>query len=94
MTEDECLQRYDDVARLVTAADGAVDFIQPGETTDDSGNTVIRRETFEQAIALDQIMWDVWNLHPPHVKICNVGSFQNKLEATTQAVSKLVRRET
>jgi hypothetical protein len=43
---------------------------------------------------LDQIMWDVWNLHPPHVKICNEGSFQNKLEATTQAVSKLVRRET
>jgi hypothetical protein len=43
----------DGVLHLVTAADGAPEYYKYGKVKDDLGNTVIRHETPEQAVALD-----------------------------------------
>jgi hypothetical protein len=93
LTEADILARYEGILHLVTAADGAEAFYKSGETTDDSGTDVLRRETPEQARALDQTMWEVWKGHPHHVKIRNVGNFKDKLEATAQAVLELVEHK-
>ena len=54
-----------------TAAKGALEFFKTGDTVDDSGNPVSRRETPEEAAALDDQMWAVWQSHPHHHRVGN-----------------------
>jgi hypothetical protein len=89
VTEAYCLLRYDGVVHLVTAADGAPSFYKRGNVTDDSGNTVFRKETVEEAVELDVKMRHVWEEHPRQHIIRNTGSFGDKMDATAGAVMAL-----
>jgi predicted ATPase len=95
-TEEDCLERYEGVVHLVTAANGALDYYKSGFTTDDSGITVHRRETPEEAVVLDQKMKETWKKHPHLMVIPNEGygrTFQDKLEATSNAVFTLAKHQ-
>lgn len=88
VTEEYLLQRYDGVIHLTTAADGALKYYKWGKTTDDSGNTVIRGESPEAAVRLDQTMRQCWSAHPRHIIISNSeeDGFQGKLNKAVKAV--------
>ena len=79
----------DGVVHLVTAADGAPKFYKRGNVTDDSGNTVFRKETVEEAVELDVKMRQVWEMHPRQHIIRNTGSFSAKMDATAGTVISL-----
>ena len=101
--EETLLQRYHGVIHMDTAAKGALAFFKNGETVDDSGKAVLRRESPEQASALDDQMWKVWQSHPYHRRVKNsngsgdnsksqkekVHPFQVKLHNTAQAVQEI-----
>ena len=93
VSEDYCRRRYDGVLHLVTAADGAVSFYRYGNVTDDSGHTVYRKETPQEAIGLDRTMQRCWELHPNHVVVRNSPgcSFDDKLQVATDAVLAVAR---
>eukprot|EP00466_Bigelowiella_natans_P013182 jgi/Bigna1/133269/aug1.20_g7977 len=64
LTEEQLLGRYDMVLHLVTAADGAEKFYT-------TANNKARRETVEEARALDKKMVGCWGQHPHHHVIDN-----------------------
>ena len=88
VTEDYLLGRYDGVVHLVTSADGAEKFYKWGKTVDDGGNAVFRRESPDEARALDKTMQKVWRNHPMHTVVTNTGyaDFQGKLQAAASAI--------
>lgn len=90
VTEDYCLKRYDGVVHLVTAADGAPEYYKQGHVTDDSGGAVLRNESLEEALQLDQAMREAWQGHAHHHIIGNTGrTFQEKIDATVNIILKL-----
>merc|ERR1711879_300015 len=81
LTEEYCLERYDGVVHLVTAADGAEKFYKWGETVDDSGNKVTRNEPPEVARELDRKIKGCWKDHPKLGLIINgKDGFDGKLK--------------
>lgn len=64
VTEEELMARYDIVVHLVTAADGAEAFYT-------SANNAARRETAEQARALDTHTFNCWKGHPQLHRVDN-----------------------
>lgn len=101
LTEASLLQSYAGVIHMDTAAKGALEFYKSGDTVDDSGNAVSRRESPEEAAALDDQMWAVWQGHPHHHRVPNVDAdanaktdvnpFQTKLAATVKAVEAIMK---
>lgn len=90
--EEYILKRYDAVVHLVTAADGAEQFYKWGETTDDSGNTVIRSEPPQIARELDQKLQQAWKGHKKHVIIKNTSDgFTAKLQTTSDVVVSIAK---
>lgn len=83
-TESGLAGRYDLVLHLVTAADGAQKFYT---TT----NNTARKETPEQARALDKKMIACWAMHPRHRVVANRGGFDVKLSDSVAHVSELLR---
>ena len=102
VTEEYLLCRYDGVIHLVTAADGALAFYKHRETQDDQGNLVFRRETAEQAVALDRRTQECWAYHPHLIIVSNpqaqdgshVGleGFRRKLSIVTESVLTIARQ--
>lgn len=87
ITEEYMLRRYNMIIHLVTAADGAPQFYKWGKTKDDSGRDVIRGETPEQAIVLDEQTRKAYSNHPRLVVIDNgPDGFQAKLRRCTEAI--------
>ena len=79
-TEKELIDRYDLVIHLTTAAKGAETFY----TTE---NNVSRRETIEEARALDTKTLRVWKDHPRLLVALNTeGGFEAKLNFLSQEV--------
>lgn len=89
ISEDYCFARYDGVVHLVTAANGAPQFYKHGKVVDDAGNNVIRNESPEEAIALDDQMQTSWRAHPRHVVVPNGSSFERKLERASSAILEI-----
>lgn len=75
--------RYDQVLHLVTAAIGAEEFY----TTDDNK---ARRETLEEARALDYKTRLVWAHHTNRSVIDNTGSFEEKIKRTLNAMRRVL----
>ncbi|KAG8460896.1 hypothetical protein KFE25_010647 [Diacronema lutheri] len=88
------LGRYDAVVHLATSADGAEPFYKSGDVVDDDGRAVFRRESAEEARALDLKMRECWAAHVEHHVIGNAGyrSFDDKMRAATDAVMAVARR--
>lgn len=80
VTEEALLHRYDIVCHLVTAALDAEDFYT-------TSNNQARRESPQEARALDQKTYDCWAQHGALFRIGNEGgSFQKKLDRLTESV--------
>ena len=77
--EVELRDRYDAVFHLVTAAKGAID----AYTT---ANNAARRESPEQAAALDDKLLAAWTGHPHLRVIDNTGTFEDKLKRLLQEI--------
>jgi len=93
ISEDYILSRYDGVVHLVTAADGAESFYKSGQTHDNLGNYVFRKETPSEAVDLDQRLQSCWASHPCHVVVVNdEGGFGGKLRVATETVLRIARR--
>jgi hypothetical protein len=87
---DALLHFADGVIHLVTAADGAEEFYKCGEIVDDSGHAVFRRETAEEARALDLLMQRCYAGHPRSVIVRNTpAGFSQKLTDATNAVLRI-----
>lgn len=83
MSEIEILKRYDSIFHLVTAADGAKEHYT-------NENNSARKETIEEAIALDKKTMNSWCGHSKISVIENTGTFQEKLEtAFTHILSSI-----
>jgi hypothetical protein len=82
-----CINRYDMVIHLVTAAQGAEEYYT-------LENNEARTETAEVARFLDKKTHEEWMLHPKLTVIDNsVKGFQNKLNRVVNAVSSLVNKK-
>jgi hypothetical protein len=86
------LSRYAGVLHLQTAAIGAEKFYKSGDTTDDAGNKVFRRETPEEAKTLDANVLKCWKQHKNLIEITNEGlsGADAKWEKCLHAVLKAV----
>ena len=92
VTEDYVRGRYDGVIHLVTAANGASKWYKWGKTMDDSGHEVFRKESPDEAIALDNQMIRVWSGHERHIVIENTSEgFSSKLERAANAVLDIAK---
>ena len=82
-----CMERYDMVIHLVTAAKGAEEFYT-------LENNLARTESPELAIFFDKKGYEEWMIHPKLVVIDNsLKGFQKKLDRVVNAVSCLVRKK-
>lgn len=84
--EVELRDSYDAVFHLVTAAKGAVSFY----TTD---NNAARRETPEEACALDDRLIAAWTGHPHFRLIDNSSSFEQKMLRLISEISSFLGEE-
>ncbi|CAB9512925.1 expressed unknown protein [Seminavis robusta] len=102
MEEASILEHYAGVIHMDTAAKGALEFYKSGDTVDDDGNPVSRQETPEQARALDDQMWNVWQGHAHHYRVTNrkpdnnnnnknTNTFDLKLQDTVRAVEQILK---
>lgn len=73
--------RYDAVIHMVTAADGAAEFYT-------NENNSARKETVEEALALDQRTRDAWVLHAHRRVIPNEGDFSDKVRRVSEETLK------
>merc|ERR1719213_1184617 len=73
LVEIKLLARYAGVLHLQTAAIGAEKFYKSGDTTDDAGNKVFRRETPEEAKTLDTNVKECWKAHKNMIEALNEG---------------------
>lgn len=88
--EEYLLGRYDAIIHLVSSADGAEQFYKSGNVTDDEGRAVFRRETLEEARALDCKMRECWAAHPEqHIIDNRHENFHAKMQAATAAVMQV-----
>merc|ERR1712216_616537 len=71
--EIKLLSRYAGVLYLQSAAIGAEKFYKSGDTADDAGNKVFRRESVDEAKELDQNVRKCWNQHKNVIEILNEG---------------------
>lgn len=92
LVEIKLLSRYAGVLHLQTAASGAEKFYKSGDTTDDAGNKVFRRETAEEAIKLDENVLKCWAKHKNLCEIKNEGlsGADAKWEKCLEAVKKTI----
>lgn len=74
---------YDGIIHMMTAALGAEEFY----TTE---NNTARRESPEQAAALDRRVMEAWTGHPHLSIIGNEGGFEAKLKMVVAALSRIV----
>ena len=82
--DDLTNNRYDLVLHLVSAADGAVEYYT-------TSNNQARRETVEQAKALDRMTQSAWLNHHTFKIIHNrYGSFQGKINKIIETVGTIV----
>jgi len=86
------LSRYAGVVYLQTAAIGAEKFYKSGDTTDDAGNKVFRRETPEEAKELDANVKKCWKNHKNLIEITNEGitSADAKWEKCWEGILKTI----
>ena len=91
LTVSEAMSRYDAVFHLVTAADGAEKFYQWNDPSKkDVGNNAARRESPEEARALDKKTLNAWIGHP-HLRIFdNSTDFQGKVSRIVKEVFALL----
>jgi len=92
LVEIKLLARYAAVLHLQTAAIGAEKFYKSGDTTDDAGNKVFRRETAEEAKGLDANVLKCWTKHKNLCEITNDGTTgaDSKWEKCLEAVMKTI----
>ena len=85
LTQEGVLGRYDAVAHMVTAADGAEEFYT-------LANNSARTETAEQARELDGAVLGAWKAHAHHTRVPNPaeGGFPAKAQAVVTAVLEAV----
>jgi hypothetical protein len=82
-----CIDRYDQVIHLVTAAQGAEKFYT-------LENNVARSETPELAMQVDRRLYEEWMIHPKFTLIDNSeNGFQRKLDRVINVVSALVNNK-
>jgi hypothetical protein len=85
-TDEYILKRYDAVIHMETAAKGAEKYYKWGETRDDLGQKVFRREDPQMAREQDEVMQRVWKDHPRHIVIDNSTGFEEKVQRVANAV--------
>jgi len=87
--EHSLFNRYDMVFHLETAARGALKFYQSGA----GSNNETRKETPEEAIALDKKCAEAWKGHPNRVLVLNTeGGFKAKLDTIVEAVARFNKK--
>ena len=85
LTEDEMLLDYEAVFHLVTAAKGAAECYT-------TANNSARKETVEQAAALDDKVIAAWENHPYFRIIDNSTDFQDKMQRLVDEIAKFLNR--
>lgn len=77
---------------LQTAAIGAEKFYKSGDTQDDAGNKVFRRESPEEAKELDTNVLKCWKSHKNLIEITNEGvsSADAKWEKCLEGILKTI----
>jgi len=87
-SEAQLLGRYDAIIHLVTSAHGAQEFYKMGAVADDSGQSVYREETPEQARLLCDKTQAAWRAHTRRVVVENgPGGFEEKLKNVVAATA-------
>lgn len=79
LTEQDIINRYDAVFKLVTAANGAEDYYT-------LENNAVRKESAEEAIALDELVSKVWSVHPHFETFDNSTNFEQKMNRLLKSV--------
>ena len=79
LTEQDIINRYDAVFKLVTAANGAKDYYT-------LENNAVRKESAEEAIALDELVSKVWSVHPHFETFDNSTNFEQKMNRLLNSV--------
>ena len=79
LTEQDIINRYDAVFKLVTAANGAEDYYT-------LENNAVRKESAEEAIALDELVSKVWSVHPHFETFDNSTNFEQKMNRLLNSV--------
>ena len=85
VSEKEILESYDGVFHLVTAANGAEEFYT-------LSNNNARKETLEQARALDNKTIEVWKNHKNLKIIDNSTNFEEKINRLLKAMELLIKK--
>lgn len=91
LTVSEAMNRYDAVLHLVTAADGAVEYYQWNDPTkEETGNNAARRESPEEAIAMDKKTLNAWTGHS-HLRVFdNSTNFDEKVQRVIEEVFSIL----
>lgn len=86
------LSRYAGVVYLQSAAIGAEKHYKSGDTTDDAGNKVFRRETAEEAKTLDANVKECWKAHKNMIEALNEGvtDVNQKWEKCLEGIMKTI----
>lgn len=75
--------RYDAIVHMTTAAKGALEFYT-------LENNNVRRESPEEAIALDDRLLEVWIGHPHLRVVPNVSGFETKMQDVLSVISRVL----
>ena len=86
LTEEKIFNRYAAVFKLVTAANGAKDYYT-------LENNKVRKETAEEAVALDNKITEVWKNHPHFETIDNSTNFEQKLERLLEKILTFLKNK-
>lgn len=86
LTEEELFDRYAAVFKLVTAANGAREYYT-------LENNKVRKETTEEAVALDDKITEVWKNHPHFEIIDNSTNFEQKLERLLEKILTFLKNK-
>lgn len=86
VSEKEILESYDGVFHLVTAANGAEEFYT-------LSNNNARKETLEQARALDKKTMEVWKNHKNLRIINNSTNFEEKINRLLKEIELLIENK-
>lgn len=86
LTEQDIINRYDAVFKLVTAANGAKDYYT-------LENNAVRKESTEEAIALDELISKAWGIHPHFEIIDNSTNFEQKMNRLLNSVLNFLKNK-
>ena len=86
LTEEEVFDRYAAVFKLVTAANGAREYYT-------LENNKVRKETAEEAVALDDKITEVWKNHPHFEIIDNRTNFEQKLDRLLEKILTFLKNK-